>query len=748
MKQIFITILFFAITFSSNAQLEVYPFPSSDPEIISEQYAVRARVLNEDGIQGSWHEITSLNVVPREPYEHPICGEQSSAFNITGDRITSFAPFAFSGPIEIEVTKLFGELATRVEITPKAYNINPHYFDGQVVRFAIKEWGYISVNFMSADNRDSDGAGGTHIKHGLMLFADNPESEAGYDIPLPTDQGVVVWNNDTDIETIRNADIIYFPAGDHKMKEHKDNRQEFLTNPDDMEASPLYHGQLRLNKSQKIYLAPGAYVRGCFNGRGHENVWIYGRGVISGRDHLFHEILIPEFDNEGNWVHRTATKEAFVDLIGCDDIRMDGVCIIEPFHHTCPSGKRGLIKNIKILGFNYNNDGVRPGDGTVVDEIFIKTMDDYDYTRGNHMFKNSVIWPMFNGSVGMISWSSLGGQGWWFQNNHIINSETKNRYSNNDGVVGSQADFGIQTHNIELKNIHIDHPITNLVDAQILDEGTSTNYDTWFRDFRFINIKADYPFQRTNGEVQLNRLKGLKRDNRIAWVENFTFTNFVVDGTLVTFDNYKNYFSLNLQGSNEVNTDVDKYVRNITFNTSGELYKINVVCGEGGQCFPRGNAGLIDCPGGTSQTVSFQPLEGFKIKEVKVDGQSVGRKQMLLFEDVQQNHTIEVTFAEGDDYFDMPIDSTLLSTITSAKTGPQIGKTMKVYPNPSDSFVKISGLEGKGQLRLYDISGKLIRAINYSTSFILINLSDYEKGIYFMQAKSGIQMQVCKVIVN
>ena len=748
MKQVFISILFFTITFSSNAQLEIYPFPSSSPEIISEQYAVKARVLNEDGIHGSWHEITVLNVVPREPYEHPICGEQSSAFNITGDRRTSFAPFAFSGPIEIEVTKLFGELATRVEITPKAYNINPHYFDGQVVRFAIKEWSYISVNFMSADNRDSDGAGGTHIKHGLMLFADKPESEAGYDIPLPTDQGVVVWNNDTDIETIRNADIIYFPAGDHKMKEHKDNQQEFHTNPNDMEASPLYHGQLRLNKSQKIYLAPGAYVRGCFNGRGYDGVWIYGRGVVSGRDHLFHEILIPEFDNEGNWVHRTATKEAFVDLIGCDDIRMDGICIIEPFHHTCPSGKRGLIKNIKILGFNYNNDGVRPGDGTVVDEIFIKTMDDYDYARGNHMFKNSVIWPMFNGSVGMISWSTLGGEGWWFQNNHIINSETKNNYSNNDGILGSQADFGIQTHNIELKNINIDHPITNLVDAQILDEGTSTNYDTWFRDFRFVNIKADYPFQRTNGDVQLNRLKGLKRDNRIAWVENFTFTKFVVDGTLVTFDNYKNYFDLNLQGSNGVNTDVDKYVRNITFNTSGELYTINVVCGEGGQCFPTGNAGVIDCPEGTSQTVSFQPREGFKVKEVKVDGESVGRKQMFLFEDVQQNHTIEVIFEEGDDYFDLPIDSTLLSTITSAKNGPQILKTMKVYPNPCDSFVNISGLEGKGQLRLYDISGKLIRAINYSKSFHLFDLSDCNKGIYFMQAVSGIQMQVCKIIVN
>lgn len=717
--------------------MEVYPFPTSDPDIISEQYAVRARVLKADGNHESWQEITVLNVVPREPYEHPICGEQSSAYNITGDRRTSFAPFAFSGPIEIEVTKLFGTEASRVEITPKAYNINPHYFDGQTVRFAIKEWGYISVNFISEDNRDSDGSGGFHIKYGLMLFADKPESESGYQIPKPDDVGVVVWNNETDIETIRKAEIIYFPAGDHKMKAHKNNQQEFLTVPEDMEASPLYHGQLRLNKSQKIYLAPGAYVRGCFNGRGNDGVWIYGRGVISGRDHLFHEIIIPEFDNNGNWVQRTATKEAFVDLIGCDDIHLEGVCIIEPFHHTCPSGKRGLIKNLKILGFNYNNDGVRPSDGTVVDEIFIKSMDDYDYARGNHMFKNSVIWPMFNGSVGMISWSTLGGEGWWFQNNQIINSETKNNYSNNDGIVGSQADFGIQTHNIEVKNINIDHPITNLVDAQILDQGTSTNYDTWFRDFRFINIKADYPFQRTNGEIQLNRLKGMKRNNRIAWVEDFTFTNFVVDGTLVTFDNYKNYFDLNLQGSNGKNTDVENYVRNITFNSTGELYKIHVLCGNGGECFPKGTAETIDCPGGTSQTVTIHPNQGFKIKEVKVDGKSVGREQIHHFKNVQQNHTLEVSFEVGEDYFDMPVDSNLFSTLTSSETGLKLNNRIKIYPIPAVSEITVSGFAEDSTATIINMNGVRVKHVLCSGLSEKISVEHLNPGVYIIKLQEG-----------
>lgn len=739
----------FLIGFSSAlfAQIESYQWPDADQSILSGEYYVRARVLNKNGNHSNWQEITTMNVVPRSPYKHSICGEQASAWNITGDRITSFAPFAFSGPIEIEVEKLFGNKASRVEITPNAYMIQPHYFDGTKVRFAINTWGYISVNFISEDNRDGDGAGGAHIKYGLMLFADKPENEAGYNIPKPGDSGVVVWNNNTDIETLRNAEIIYFPPGDHKMKEHKDNIQEFLKDPKAMEAAPLYHGQLRLNKTQKIYLAGGAYVRGCFNGKGHDGVWIYGRGVISGRDHLFHEVLIPEFDNNGNWILKTATKEAFVDLIGCDDIRLQGVCIIEPYHHTCPSGKRGIIKNIKILGFNYNNDGVRPGDETLVDEIFIKSMDDYDYVRGNHDFKNSVIWPMFNGSVGMISWSALGGRGWRFTNNQLINAETKNKYSNNDGIVGSQADFGIQTHEVELRDINIDHPITNLVDAQILDQGNSNNYDTWFRDFNFRNIKANYPFQRTNGESQLNRLKGLKRDNRIAWVEDFTFTNFVVDGTLVTFDNYRNYFNINLVGANGVNTDVDNYVRNITFNTSGNLYQIRVDCGQGGQYIPKGKDGLIDCPEGTSQTIVIKPDEGYRIKEVRIDGNLVPRTQSPIFEKVTQDHKLKVTFEAGDDYFDLPINSAVFELVTALHANP-IQNKISIYPNPAKNEINISGLTGEGKIGLYDMKGSQVSCTPYASYKETVRLGYIKSGLYVLQVFTGSNVLYSKVIIQ
>lgn len=55
--------------------------------------------------------------------------------------------------------------------------------------------GYISVNFVCADNQDDNRNGGMDIKHGMMIFADYPEEVINdYAIPNQTDKGVVIWD--------------------------------------------------------------------------------------------------------------------------------------------------------------------------------------------------------------------------------------------------------------------------------------------------------------------------------------------------------------------------------------------------------------------------------------------------------------------------------------------------------------------------------------------------------------------------
>lgn len=80
------------------------------------------------------------------------------------DRSMSCAPFAFSGTVVVEVTKLFGDPASRDEISPKAYGIDPHAFDGRTVKFQLTNLPgrpeYLSVNFEAPDNRDEGRHGG------------------------------------------------------------------------------------------------------------------------------------------------------------------------------------------------------------------------------------------------------------------------------------------------------------------------------------------------------------------------------------------------------------------------------------------------------------------------------------------------------------------------------------------------------------------------------------------------------------
>ena len=182
--------------------------------------------------------------------------EGTGVHHLLADRTLSFAEFSFSGTVIVEVTKLFGTKAHAIEISPKAYGINPIYFDGYTVRFLLDRWRYVSVNFITADNKDWDGSYGYDIKHGMMVFADPPEKDA----PELTDPGVIEygqpgWND---------ADTIFFcPAKDYNL-----------------------NGHLALTKhGQHVYIAGGALVRGGLDCRKLTGIKIRGRGVITMKDH-------------------------------------------------------------------------------------------------------------------------------------------------------------------------------------------------------------------------------------------------------------------------------------------------------------------------------------------------------------------------------------------------------------------------------------------------------------------------------
>lgn len=64
-------------------------------------------------------------------------------------------------------------------------------------------------------------------------------------------------------------------------------------------------------------------------------------------------------------------------------------------------------------------------------------------------------------------------------------------------------------------------------------------------------------------------------------------------------------------------------------------------------------------------------------------------------------------------------------------------KVLKIYPNPSQDFIKIDLNESFVTGSIYNVSGQLIKSIAHDN---FVNISDFEKGIYFVKviSKNGI----------
>ena len=73
------------------------------------------------------------------------------------------------------------------------------------------------------------------------------------------------------------------------------------------------------------------------------------------------------------------------------------------------------------------------------------------------------------------------------------------------------------------------------------------------------------------------------------------------------------------------------------------FYLIKATAGEGGAIAPSGYVSVLE---GTDKTFVITPAEGYEIKDVLVDGTSVGAVSEYTFNKVYKNHTIDVTFQE------------------------------------------------------------------------------------------------------
>jgi len=171
----------------------------------------------------------------------------------------------------------------------------------------------------------------------LMIFANPPE----INVPDPDDENV-----------------IYYGPGLH-----------VVDGPDNM---------LTLKSGQTLYLAGGSLVTGIIRAEGAENIKIKGRGILHATG------VAGRWPNERRaivgWPADAPQRHNQIVLMNCKGVEIEGIAMIDSPAWTVRIGhcEDLLIHNIKIIGYQMNNDGVDicSSKNAVVRDSFIRCSDD------------------------------------------------------------------------------------------------------------------------------------------------------------------------------------------------------------------------------------------------------------------------------------------------------------------------------------------------------------------------------------
>jgi hypothetical protein len=111
----------------------------------------------------------------------------------------------------------------------------------------------------------------------------------------------------------------------------------------------------------------------------------------------------------------------------------------------------------------------------------------------------------------------------------------------------------------------------------------------------------------------------------------------------------------------------------------------------------------------------------------------------------------DIFSSTADIYFDFnpPI---ITNTATTEIVNPSSvtdfeNPSIKLYPNPASSTLTITSKNALGFIRIYDLNGRVYRALPQHRETISLDVSDLVEGLYFVEIKSGDRIQTMKFMV-
>lgn len=291
-----------------------------------------------------------------------LCSENSLAASdprVSKVEAAHFTMFAFdSGTVDVEIT--CGFTVNEVVVRPTSYGITP-VIEGNVIRFRV------DADFRANQYIDVEVNG---YKNPLFLFAEQPEQN----VPNVGDASVKVFEpgdhrNDI-IDPAQGETVAYFKSGIH-----------------------LIGKQYPVPANTMLYIAPGAILLGNLSGYGQNNIKITGRGILSCS--IYKYLNRDGVADLGNFTS--------IGLWGANNVLLDGPTVLGNIYWNIAfDGRDGVVKNLKIMGWEWNTDGVNVTYNAQYSDLFLMNNDDELRIRigaKGAVIQRAVVWHIKGGNV-------------------------------------------------------------------------------------------------------------------------------------------------------------------------------------------------------------------------------------------------------------------------------------------------------------------------------------------------------------
>jgi len=512
----FIIIVFLVLSIKTlNAQeLVVYNnIPGRSP---SDHYICKVKFESEDN--STWRDAFVLQTRGKEAAEDP----EGAYYGVIRGFTASWIAFEsdFNGDnVIVEISKKDGSPITKAMVRPLDDAAPAVIDDGKAyVTFTEPANVNVDINGQMEDNYTGFGYNGPKV-HSITLFA-NPV----FPVPDVNDPSVRVLNPNEDINTLNRNDwqTIVFAPGVH-----------YIGMP------------FQILSNEVLYIPGDAVVHGTIHPL---NAWgnsaskffkVYGSGTLSG------ENIVRAPSDDTNIATKPFTRQA-------EGTHLEGFVVADPAFHTFnmnhSSGNLAnpnIYKNLKILAWRVNSDGINAFRNSEVSDCFFRVQDDaFYYGASNVNQHDNVVWNDANGAVLFLQ-NILDGSTSTFRDVKVIYHRAHWHWWDGGRIVSMrQAPSGITLSNIHVQNILVEDPLPAFPPfyGSIIDDPAGVNIN--LNNILIENVHQEHDGVTTSwvpsgDNKPRNFLKGVPSQ---VW-ENIWFKDCYFNGKILTSFEDGNFYT-------------------------------------------------------------------------------------------------------------------------------------------------------------------------------------------------------------